>query len=111
MVLHKLKYLDTIRERLRCLKVRGGGGLLIHGGRDLTPLQTMHEKEQGKDNDTKTTDIIETDNQKQNKAKHPEDLNKLPCIACKRIFKSSSGLKNHQRACKSRDLINDSASN
>ena len=88
-----------------------GGGLLIHGGRDLTPLQTMHEKEQGKDNDTKTTDIIETDNQKQNKAKHPEDLNKLPCIACKRIFKSSSGLKNHQRACKSRDLINDSASN
>lgn len=88
-----------------------GGGLLIDGGRDLTPLQTMHEKEQGKDNDTKTTDIIETDNQNQNKAKYPEDLNKLLRITCKRTFKSSSGLKNHQSACKSIDLINDSASN
>lgn len=28
------------------------------------------------------------------------NLNNLQCIACKRIFKSISGLKNHQRACK-----------
>ena len=88
-----------------------GGGLLIHGGR---ALQTMHEKEQGKDNDTKTTDLIETDTQNQNKAKHPEDLNKFLCMACKRIFKSSSGLKSPVTRelvnGKSRDLINDSAS-
>ena len=37
----------------------------------LTPLQTMHEKEQGKDNDRKTTDIIETDNQNQNESEQP----------------------------------------
>lgn len=35
-----------------------------------------------------------------------EDQNKLMCFACKRIFRSITGLKNHQRACKFKDNFN-----
>ena len=68
-----------------------------------------HKKEQGKDNDSKTTDITGTENQNWNEAKQPEDENKLLGVAYKLIFKSSPALKTHQTACKSRDISNDSA--
>ena len=59
-------------------------------------IDENHQKEQGKYNDGKTTDIVEIENQNRNEAKKPEDQNKLLCVACQRIFKNSSRLKNHQ---------------
>ena len=71
-------------------------------------IDENHKKEYGKGNGSKTTDIVEMENQNQNEDKQPGDQHNLFCVVCKRIFESPSGLKSHQRACKPKDLSNNS---